>query len=202
MNFLNAFKFKIAVAPLAFALALPAPVLRAQGIPGQALVPLGSCQLSASQLGSAVALSKCTRASFTASAGSAGNLLVVTSVTGVILIGDTLLTGTGITAGGTILNELPGGTPGGAGTYTISNTNTTSSAAVTTGGIPPGATMVTLQAETANVRYRDDGGAPTSAIGSQIASGLNPFLYTGTLTKLQFIAASGSPLADFNFYRQ
>ena len=173
----------------------------AQSIPGQAMVPLGSCQLTATQLGSAIGLSKCTRASFTASAGSSPNLLVVTAVTGVILPGDTLLTGTGITAGGTIVNQVSG-TPGGAGTYTISNTNTTSSASVTAGGIPPGATMVALQADTASVRYRDDGGAPTATIGYVVAYGQNPFLYTGAISNLQFIEDGGSGLLNVAFYRQ
>lgn len=202
-------KFKMLGAVAAIGLAMWSGSLAlAQSIPGQAMVPMGSCQLSASQLSAAVGLSKCTRASFTASAGSSSNLLVVTSVTGIIRIGDTLLTGTGITAGGTITGFVAGtGTIGGAGTYTISNTNTTSSATVTTGGIPVGllgqpATMVALQAETASVRYRDDGGAPTASLGSEVIFGQNPFLYTGTLSALQFIAASGSPLLNVSFYRQ
>lgn len=194
------------IAGLAILAMLAARPAWAQSIPGQAMVPMGNCQLSAAQLGSAIALSKCTRASFTASAGSSSNLLVVTSVTGVILINDTLLTGTGITAGDTIVNQVSG-TPGAAGTYTISGANTASSATVTTGGIPKGPqgqapTMVTLQSEVASVRYRDDGGAPTAAIGSLIVSGLNPLLYTGTIPNLQFFAASGSPLLDVGFYRQ
>ena len=202
-------KFKMLGAVAAIGLAMWSGSLAlAQSIPGQAMVPMGSCQLSASQLSAAVGLSKCTRASFTASAGSSSNLLVVTSVTGIIRIGDTLLTGTGITAGGTITGFVAGtGTIGGAGTYTISNTNPTSSATVTTGGIPVGvlgqpATMVALQAETASVRYRDDGGAPTASLGSEVIFGQNPFLYTGTLSALQFIAASGSPLLNVSFYRQ
>ena len=202
-------KFKMLGAVAAIGLAMWSGSLAlAQSIPGQAMVPMGSCQLSASQLSAAVGLSNCTRASFTASAGSSSNLLVVTSVTGIIRIGDTLLTGTGITAGGTITGFVAGtGTIGGAGTYTISNTNTTSSATVTTGGIPVGllgqpATMVALQAETASVRYRDDGGAPTASLGSEVIFGQNPFLYTGTLSALQFIAASGSPLLNVSFYRQ
>ena len=202
-------KFKMLGAVAAIGLAMWSGSLAlAQSIPGQAMVPMGSCQLSASQLSAAIGLSKCTRASFTASAGSSSNLLVVTSVTGIIRIGDTLLTGTGITAGGTITGFVAGtGTIGGAGTYTISNTNTTSSATVTTGGIPVGllgqpATMVALQAETASVRYRDDGGAPTASLGSEVIFGQNPFLYTGTLSALQFIAASGSPLLNVSFYRQ
>lgn len=191
--------FKLFVAAAIALVAAFGPV-HAQMIPGQFVVPLGNCQLSATQLGSAVGLSKCTRASFTASAGSSSNLLVVTSVAGIILVGDTLLTGTGITAGTTVVNQVSG-TPGGAGTYTISAANTASSASATSGGIPPGATMATLQSETANVRYRDDGGAPTAAIGTLLVSGVAPILYTGTLAQLQFIAATGSPLVDVAFYR-
>ena len=83
-------KFKMLGAVAAIGLAMWSGSLAlAQSIPGQAMVPMGSCQLSASQLSAAVGLSKCTRASFTASAGSSSNLLVVTSVTGIIRIGDT-----------------------------------------------------------------------------------------------------------------
>jgi hypothetical protein len=48
--------------------------------------------------------------------------------------------------------------------YVTSAATTSNSASLTSGGIPFGATMVVLQAETANVRYRDDGGAPTATI--------------------------------------
>ena len=68
--------------------------------------------------------------------------------------------------------------------------------------IPANATMAVLQAESANVRYRDDGTAPTASVGMIVISGAAPLLYTGTLTALQIIAASGSPLLDVSFYRQ
>lgn len=200
------FKMRSSKVALAFALLLAfGSPLRAQSIPGQAMIPMGNCQLSATALSAAVALSKCVRASFTASAGSSSNLLVVTAVTGVILTNDTLLSGTGITAGNTIVNQVSG-TPGGAGTYNISGTNTASGASATSGGIPLDptgrlATMVTLQAETASVRYRDDGGAPTATIGNIVVSGQNPFLYTGNLAALQFIEDGGSGLLDAAFYR-
>ncbi len=70
-----------------------------------------------------------------------------------------------------------------------------------TGGIPLGATMVTLQAETADVRYRDDGTAPTASAGMLVVSGTSPSLYTGTLSTIRFIAASGSPVLNVAFYR-
>lgn len=189
------------IAAIALASTILAAPVKAQSVPGQFAVPLGNCQLSATALGSAVALSKCVRASFTSTAGSNSTQLVVTSVTGVILIGDQIVSGTGLTAGTTITGQVSG-TPGGAGTYQLSATNTASSAATTSGGIPTGATMAFLQAEVANVRYRDDGGAPTAAIGNLVVSAIPGIYYTGTLTKLQFIAASGSPLLDIAFYRQ
>ena len=71
-------------------------------------------------------------ATFTASAGTPATHLVVTAVTGLISIGDTV-SGTGITAGTTILSQVSG-TPGGAGTYNLSAANTTSSATVTSFG--------------------------------------------------------------------
>ena len=170
--------------------------------PGQTTVPLWECQLTATQLASAVGLASCVSASFTGSAGSgtAANQLTTSSVTGAIRAGQTI-SGTGITAGTTILSQISG-TVGGAGVYLLSTTSTSSSASLTSGGIPQNATMASLQAETANVRYRDDGGKPTSAIGNILVSGLAPMPYNGTLSALQFIAATGSPLLDVAFYRQ
>ena len=193
-------KIKIKIVALAAAVlaAFGVPAF-GQSIPGQAMVPLGYCQLSATQLESAVGLASCVRASFTGSAGSNTSQLVVTSVTGVIKAGD-VVAGTGITAGTTVVSQVSG-TAGGAGTYQLSAINTASSASLTSGGIPPGATMASLQSESASVRYRDDGGAPTSGGGMMVVSGQSPFLYTGTLSALQFIAASGSPLLDVAFYR-
>jgi hypothetical protein len=178
-----------------------APAFAQGTVPGQFLVPLGFCQFSASQLGSAVAFSlPCTSASFTATAGSPNaSQLVVTSVTGYIRTGQ-IVAGTGITAGTTVVSQVSG-TTGGAGTYLLSATNTASSASLTSGGIPPGATMAYLDAETNNVRWRDDGAAPTASVGSLIVAGQPGIFYTGTLSAMQFIAASGSPLLNVSFYR-
>jgi hypothetical protein len=68
--------------------------------------------------------------------------------------------------------------------------------------IPVGATMAYLQAESADVRYRDDGAAPTTAVGSLILGGNPGIFYNGPLGALQFIGASGSPVLDVAFYRQ
>jgi hypothetical protein len=185
-------------AVVAFLIAASGQALAQISTPGLPLVPLGYCQLSATALGSAVGLTACVRASFTASAGSPNaSQLVVTSVTGIIKIGDTVA-GTGIAAGTTVVSQVSG-TPGGAGTYALS---AISSASLTSGGIPAGATMAYLEAETADVRYRDDGGAPTASIGGIVVHGAGgAILYAGTLSALQFILLSGSPLLDVLFYR-
>lgn len=172
-----------------------------QGSSGpQQAAALGYCQLSASALASSVALSKCVRASFTSTAGTPSTQLVVTSVTGIILVGDQIVSGTGLTVGTVVTGQISG-TPGGAGTYQLSAANTASSAATTSGGIPPGATSIMMQSEVANVRYRDDGAAATASIGIILPSGGSPVPYAGPLKNLQFIAVTGSPLVDLAFYR-
>lgn len=67
------------------------------------------------------------------------------------------------------------------------------------GGIPAGATMAVLQAETANIRYRDDGVAPTTSIGEIIVSGQQPMPYVGRLSGLQFFSSTG--ILDVLFYK-
>lgn len=170
----------------------------AQIVAGQSVVPLGNCQLSASQLGSSIGLASCVRGSFTGT--GSGTNLTTTSVTGIILLGDAIA-GTGVPAGTTIVSQTSG-TAGGAGVYVTSAATTSSSSSLTSGGIPPGATMAYLQAETADVRYRDDGGAPTASIGNIIVHGAGgQMVYAGTLSQIRFILLSGSPLLDISFYR-
>jgi hypothetical protein len=169
----------------------------AQMQPGIAAVPLGTCQISAATLAAATPLSSTVCASFTGT--GSGTTLTTTSVTGAIKAGQTV-TGTGVPAGTTIAVQLTG-TTGGAGTYRTSAATTSSGASLTSGGIPPGANMALLQAEVANIRWRDDGAAPTTAIGMLLIFGQIPMLYSGTLSNMQFIAASGSPILDVSFYR-
>ena len=172
------------------------PALAQGTLPGQQVVPLGDCQLSAAQLASAIGLASCTRASFTGT--GSGTNLTTSAVTGIIKVGDTVA-GTGVPAGTTIVSQTSG-TTGGAGVYVTSQATTSSGASLTSGGIPAGATSASLQAETANVRYRDDGAAPTSTTGMVIISGAaSPLLYTGTLSQLQFISTTG--VLDIAFYR-
>ncbi len=78
-------------------------------------------------------------ATFTAT--GTGTSLVVTAVTGLISVGDTI-SGTGVPVGTTILAQVSG-TTGGAGTYTTSAATTASAATVTSFGIVLDVTAVT-----------------------------------------------------------
>lgn len=172
--------------------------VNAQTIPGQGMVPLGNCQLSAAQLAASIGLSACVRGSFTGT--GVGTNLTASAVTGIIKPGD-LITGTGVPVGTTIVSQTSGPT-GGAGVYVTSAATTSSGASLTSGGIPPNATMAYLVAETANVRYRDDGADPTAAIGSIVYFGAGgAVLYGGTLPAARFILLSGAPLLNISFYR-
>lgn len=88
-------------------------------------ITIGSAATGASVTGSM-------GATFTASADTDATRLVVTSVTGLISIGDTI-SGTGVTAGTKIVSQVSG-TTGGAGTYQLDKSNTTSAATVTSFG--------------------------------------------------------------------
>lgn len=67
--------------------------------------------------------------------------------------------------------------------------------------VPAGANMAMIGADTAGVRFRDDGTAPTASVGVLIPAGVALFQYTGNLAALQFIAASGSPVLNISYYK-
>jgi hypothetical protein len=66
--------------------------------------------------------------------------------------------------------------------------------------VPTGAQEALITVETAAVRYRDDGTAPTAAIGMPLAVGAT-LDYTGTLANIQFIAQTGTPVLDILYYK-
>lgn len=51
---------------------------------------------------------------------------------------------------------------------------------------------VLLQPEAQTVRFRDDGTAPTAAIGMILNTGLAPFYYDGDLSAIRFIETAAS----------
>ena len=68
--------------------------------------------------------------------------------------------------------------------------------------IPAGAVIALVIPEAAGVRWRDDGTAPTAAIGMIQSSG-QPMTFSGAaeLAALQFILQSGSPILDISYYK-
>lgn len=69
--------------------------------------------------------------------------------------------------------------------------------------IPANASCATIIVETASIRWRDDGTAPTASIGIPWTfNGTNtntPLVYCGTLANFQIIALSGTPVVNVYF---
>lgn len=70
-----------------------------------------------------------------------------------------------------------------------------------TGLTPPaGARFALIQCETANVRFRDDGTAPTTTVGMLLVAGAAPWLYSGNLAAIKFIQVAAGAVLDVTFY--
>lgn len=67
------------------------------------------------------------------------------------------------------------------------------------GGIPARTAWAVLCIDTAAIRWRDDGTAPTASVGMPVASG-QCFYYSGTFAALRVIAQTGSPVVNISFY--
>lgn len=65
--------------------------------------------------------------------------------------------------------------------------------------VPATATYAIIQAEAQAVRWRDDGVAPTAAIGMTIAAG-GELRYDGNLTTIRFIEATASAKLNVSYY--
>ena len=78
---------------------------------------------------------------------------------------------------------------------------TTLASAVALPSIPAMADTVLLQAETQNVRFRDDGTDPTTSVGMVLAAGAVPFMYIGALSKMKLIAATSGAILNIAYYK-
>jgi len=65
--------------------------------------------------------------------------------------------------------------------------------------IPVGATVALIQAETQDVRWRDDGTAPTASVGMIIGAGTT-LPYTGNLYAIKLIQATASAKLNISYY--
>jgi hypothetical protein len=67
--------------------------------------------------------------------------------------------------------------------------------------LPAGATAALIQVSVAGIRYRDDGVAPTAAIGMPIGAGGSPLLYVGSLSAIRFIQTAAGAVLDILYYQ-
>ena len=75
-------------------------------------------------------------------------------------------------------------------------TSLSSSTALT---VPTGATMALIVPETQNVRWRDDGVAPTASVGMLVVAN-SSMSYDGDLQKIRFIAATAGAVLNVSYY--
>lgn len=66
--------------------------------------------------------------------------------------------------------------------------------------VPAGANVAVISPETQAVRYRDDGTAPTATVGIPIAVS-QEFVYTGSLSTIEFIEQTASAKLNVAFYK-
>ena len=61
--------------------------------------------------------------------------------------------------------------------------------------VPAGTAYIVVTVETAGIRWRDDGTAPTAAVGMPVAAGAS-FSYTANFAKIQFIQQTAGAIID------
>lgn len=66
--------------------------------------------------------------------------------------------------------------------------------------IPSGSQLALLQAESQDVRWRDDGTAPGTTVGMILATGI-PLLYNGDLSALKFKETTASGKLNVSYYK-
>ncbi len=79
---------------------------------------------------------------------------------------------------------------------------TAKSIATATGGgaVPDDTYSAIIQAEAQDVRYRDDGVAPTALVGMILKVGV-PIEYTGNLLALKFFEVTSGGIINISFYK-
>ncbi len=65
--------------------------------------------------------------------------------------------------------------------------------------MPSGATLALIVPETQNVRWRDDGTAPTASVGMPIFVGAS-LSYDGDLNRIRFIEETASAKLNISYY--
>ena len=66
--------------------------------------------------------------------------------------------------------------------------------------MPDGATYAVVQCTTQNVRWRDDGTAPTATVGMQLTVSPDMLVYDGALKTIKFIEEAASAVLNVSYY--
>lgn len=67
--------------------------------------------------------------------------------------------------------------------------------------LPAGATQALISVETAGVRYREGGVAPSSSVGMPMFPGGSPLLCQSDLTQIQFIQIAAGAVLNVSYYK-
>lgn len=162
---------------------------------GAITAPLGTNAIAAS-----VAVTPATSSSWTAAQATAANLNATVVGTGTF-VSQSSITGPlgaqNTTASVAVVSKPNALAPLG---YQQITAGTLASATSLT--VPSGATIAIAQVETANVRWRDDGTAPTATVG-MILTPSTQIVFSGAveLAAAQFILQAGSPILDISYYK-
>lgn len=74
------------------------------------------------------------------------------------------------------------------------------SSAISLTSVPDQATIAEIIVEAADIRYRDDGVAPSASVGMLVAAG-NAFQYSGDLSAIQFIGRTVGAIINVSYYK-
>ena len=158
----------------------------------------GSLQTAAGTAGSVTATLGSTNtgslgATFTGTASVASTTLVVTAVTGLISIGDTV-SGSGIIDAPTIVSQNAGGTVGGAGTYILSKPETCTGGTVTCFGSVVNITAVSTYISVGDSITKANFPASSVITGQTSGTTGSTGVYTTSQRGTQYVASGASVL--------
>jgi hypothetical protein len=85
--------------------------------------------------------------------------------------------------------------------YQLGSLNVAKSIAAVINGLPDGCNLMLLQAEGANVRWRDDGVKPTATSGMLLVTGLQPYEYMGDFSAITVIGTAAGAVLNVAFYK-
>ena len=102
-----------------------------------------------------------------------------------------------VTADGADFYTAAGGASGGGAPLGYQQITTLTTAQTLT--VPAGANLALIAAEAVDIRWRDDGTAPTASVGMQLFLGA-PQTFSGDLAALKFIQTAAGSILNVSYY--